>query len=58
MADSSVLVLPYGSAFPAESWPAIRAYLKSGGGLVVLGGAPFHVPVRSRAGAEGPPRCG
>jgi hypothetical protein len=45
-AEASVLVLPYGSAFPAESWPAIRAYLKGGGGLVVLGGAPFHVPVR------------
>jgi hypothetical protein len=49
----SVLVLAYGSAFPAEAWPAIRGYLKSGGGLVVLGGAPFHVPVRSQPGAEG-----
>jgi hypothetical protein len=48
--DAAVLVLPYGSAFPAESWPAIRGYLKAGGGLVVLGGAPFHVPVRAATG--------
>jgi len=42
-----VLVLPYGSAFPVEAWPAIRRFLSEGGGLVVLGGAPFHQPVRS-----------
>ena len=41
-----VLVLPYGSAFPAEAWPAIRDFVREGGGLVVLGGAPFHQPVR------------
>jgi hypothetical protein len=44
-----VLVLPYGSAFPADAWPAIRDFVREGGGLVVLGGAPFHQPVR-RAG--------
>ncbi len=41
----AVLLLPYGSAFPLEAWDAIRAFLDAGGGLVVLGGAPFHQPV-------------
>ena len=44
-----VLVLPYGSAFPLEAWPAIRDFVKHGGGLVVLGGAPFHQPVRQES---------
>ncbi len=48
-ADHDVLVLPYGSAFPLEAWPAIRDFVKNGGGLVVLGGAPFHQPVRRDA---------
>jgi hypothetical protein len=47
--DFDVLVLPYGSAFPIEAWPAIRRFVRGGGGLVVLGGAPFHQPVRSDA---------
>jgi hypothetical protein len=50
-ADHDVLVLPYGSAFPLEAWPAIRDFVKQGGGLVVLGGAPFHQPVRGEKGA-------
>ena len=45
--DVDVLVLPYGSAFPIEAWPRIRGFLKHGGGLAVLGGAPFHEPVRA-----------
>jgi hypothetical protein len=44
--DFDVLVLPYGSAFPVDAWPAIRDFVRSGGGLVVLGGAPLHQPVR------------
>src|SRR5277367_2713754 len=36
-----LLVLPYGSAFPEESWPEIFAFLQSGGNLLVLGGRPF-----------------
>src|SRR5215471_3015383 len=36
-----LLVLPYGSAFPEESWPVIREFLEHGGDLVVLGGRPF-----------------
>jgi hypothetical protein len=43
---AAVLVLPYGSAFPVEAWPAIRGFLDAGGSLVVLGGAPFAQPVR------------
>lgn len=47
----AVLVLPYGSAFPLGAWLEIRAFVEGGGGLVVLGGAPFHQPVREeRAG--------
>jgi len=44
---ADVLVLPYGSAFPVEAWTAIRGFIDAGGGLLVLGGAPFEVPVRS-----------
>lgn len=36
-----LLVLPYGSAFPEESWSEIFAFLKRGGNLLVLGGRPF-----------------
>lgn len=46
-----LLVLPYGSAFPLDAWDAIRAFVRSGGSLVVLGGAPFHQPVRWQAEA-------
>jgi hypothetical protein len=52
--DIDVLVLPYGSAFPVEAWPRIRGFLRRGGGLAVLGGAPFYEPVRAdpdRSGA-------
>jgi hypothetical protein len=52
--DADVLVLPYGSAFPLEAWPSIRRFLKAGGGLVVLGGAPFEQPVR-RIAADSEP---
>jgi hypothetical protein len=36
-----LLVLPYGSAFPEESWSIIHAFLDRGGNLLVLGGRPF-----------------
>ncbi len=45
-------MLPYGSAFPLEAWAAIRDFVKQGGGLVVLGGAPFHQPVRQEKPAS------
>ena len=40
-ADTKLLVIPYGSAFPEEAWPAIYAYLQRGGNLLTLGGRPF-----------------
>jgi hypothetical protein len=48
--DARVLLLPHGSAFPLAAWPAISAFLGRGGSLVVLGGAPFHQPVRQSGG--------
>lgn len=46
-----LLLMPYGSAFPKEAWPAISRYLMSGGTWVNLGGVPFSVPVvRSGSG--------
>ncbi len=36
-----LLVLPYGSSFPEEDWPAIYSFLQRGGNLLVLGGRPF-----------------
>ncbi|HEY0785663.1 MAG TPA: hypothetical protein VGD62_07305, partial [Acidobacteriaceae bacterium] len=39
--DTTLLVLPYGSAFPEADWPAIHSYLERGGNLLVLGGRPF-----------------
>jgi hypothetical protein len=36
-----LLVLPYGSAFPEEAWPAIKQFLDRGGDLLTLGGMPF-----------------
>jgi len=36
-----LFVLPYGSAFPEEAWPAIKRFLDRGGDLLVLGGMPF-----------------
>jgi hypothetical protein len=40
-----VFVSPYGSAFPADAWPALLAYLDAGGNWVNLGGVPGAVPV-------------
>jgi hypothetical protein len=37
----TLLVLPYGSAFPEKDWPAIYSFLQRGGNLLVLGGKPF-----------------
>jgi len=41
LAQARLLVLPYGSAFPEEAWPAIKQFLDRGGNLLVLGGMPF-----------------
>jgi hypothetical protein len=39
--SARLLILPYGSAFPEESWSAIKQFLDRGGDLLVLGGRPF-----------------
>ncbi|HUI30394.1 MAG TPA: beta-galactosidase [Candidatus Acidoferrales bacterium] len=44
LADSDLLVLPYGSAFPADAWDMVSRHLGSGN-LLVLGGRPLYVPV-------------
>jgi hypothetical protein len=44
LADSDLLVLPYGSGFPAAAWEPISRHLEHGN-LLVLGGRPFFVPV-------------
>lgn len=41
---NDLLVLPYGSAFPAEAWDAIKSHLEKGN-LLVLGGRPLFIPV-------------
>ena len=40
-ADTQLLVLPYGSAFPEAAWAEIHQYLQRGGNLLVIGGRPF-----------------
>lgn len=42
---SDLLVLPYGSAFPADAWKSIRAHMEGGGNLLNLGGRALWVPV-------------
>ena len=41
LTSASLLILPYGSAFPEECWPGIQSFLQRGGNLLVLGGRPF-----------------
>jgi len=36
-----LLVLPYGSAFPEQSWDSLYQFLEKGGNLLVIGGRPF-----------------
>ncbi|WP_168123536.1 alpha-amylase family protein [Paenibacillus sp. HB172176] len=35
--------------FPKSAWPEIIAYLRRGGGLISMGGAPFRIPVGGSA---------
>lgn len=49
LADSDLLVLPYGSAFPADAWETIRHHLDNGN-ILVLGGRPLYVPVYHDSG--------
>ena len=50
LAGADLLVLPYGSAFPADAWQEIEAYLHGGGSLLIAGGEPFRLPVIGHAG--------
>ena len=43
--NATLLVFPYGSAFPADAWSGILHYIQHGGNLLLLGGQPFRVPV-------------
>lgn len=47
-----VLVWRHGSTFPAELWPTLQHFLKQGGSLLYLGGAPFTRPVVGKPGAR------
>ncbi len=44
LSDGDLLVLPYGSAFPADAWDVISRHLMNGD-LLILGGSPLYVPV-------------
>jgi hypothetical protein len=50
LTGADLLVLPYGSAFPADDWAVIQNYLQRGGNLLILGGQPFRVPVTMKDG--------
>ncbi len=47
---AELLVLPNGSAVPADDWKSIQKFLGAGGSLLVLGGEPLRVPVALRDG--------
>ncbi|GIO31694.1 MULTISPECIES: beta-galactosidase [Paenibacillus] len=40
--------------FPKTAWPEIHAFLRRGGGLISIGGAPFKIPVRPEEGGWTP----
>lgn len=40
----------HGPYFPKDAWSSLLAYLRSGGGLVLIGGAPFKTPVYAEGG--------
>lgn len=48
---TTLLVLPYGSAFPLDAWSEVLSYLHSGGNLLLIGGQPLRVPVSGTEGA-------
>ena len=52
LTDASLLVLPYGSAVPAQGFPAIQSFLHSGGNLLIIGGQPLRVPVAGDSSAN------
>jgi hypothetical protein len=48
--DADLLVLPYGSAVPADAWAAVVKHIQAGGNLLVLGGRALTIPVRKQGG--------
>jgi hypothetical protein len=50
LSEADLLILPYGSAVPANAWKAIEDYLHEGGNLLVVGGQPLRVPVTEADG--------
>ena len=44
LSDGDLLILPYGSAFPANDWDVIKNHL-SHGNILIVGGKPLCVPV-------------
>jgi hypothetical protein len=44
LSEGDLLILPYGSALPADAWETIHHHLNKGH-LLVLGGRPFFAPV-------------
>jgi len=44
LSDNDLLILPYGSAFPADAWKTIQSHLERGD-LLIIGGKPLNVPV-------------
>lgn len=52
LSGATLLVLPYGSAFPVEQFAAIQSFLRNGGNLLIVGGQPFQVPVTATNGAN------
>ena len=54
--NTVLLVLPYGSAVPADGWKAIESYVQNGGNLLILGGQPLRVPVTQVNGTFVPGR--
>ncbi|RXZ82559.1 glycoside hydrolase [Paenibacillaceae bacterium] len=45
-----MLIQLHGPYFPKQAWSAIERFLKRGGGLLHVGGAPFRVPVYEAEG--------
>jgi hypothetical protein len=52
LASPGVLIWRHGSAFPAESWGSLTAFLERGGSFLYLGGEPFTRPVVGPPGAR------
>ncbi|WP_135547541.1 alpha-amylase family protein [Paenibacillus cymbidii] len=54
LADADVYVHLHGAYFPKAAWTAVLAHLRGGKGLVVIGGAPFKIPVNDVQGQWAP----